>query len=270
MITRKQVSLYLDSIENPIGLVINLTILGLIFLSLGIFVAETYPIGRSLQFWLDKIDLGILIFFTIEYSLRFWCAEEKLKFIFSLFSLFDLLAILPLIVGIIDIRFLRIFRWFRLLRLIRFLDFKFFIFKVDTEDGVIVARILLTLFSIIFVYSGFIYQAEHSVNPTVFKNFLDALYFSIVTMTTVGFGDVTPVSEVGRALTVLMILTGILLIPWQVGDLVKQLLETTSQVEKYCSGCGRSVHDFDAVYCKICGTKLKTKAASDDIDANKN
>jgi voltage-gated potassium channel len=257
MQVRKTISRYIEDIDTPVGRAINLTILGSIFLSLAIFVAETYSIPRSLKIWLDNLDLAILILFTIEYLIRFWCADSKIKFVFSLFSLFDLMAIVPLLIGIMDIRFIRIFRWFRLLRLIRFLDFKIAIFKIETEDGVILARILLTLFSIIFVYSGFIYQAEHSVNPSVFKNFFDALYFAIVTMTTVGFGDVTPISESGRFLTVLMILTGILLIPWQVGEFVKQLLETTTQVNKACSGCGLSTHDFDAHFCKICGTKLE-------------
>lgn len=257
MSMRKTISHYLEDTETPIGIGINLFLLGLIFLSLAIFVVETYEISSYLQGWLDNIDVAILIIFTIEYLIRFWCAESKFKFVFSIFSIFDLIAIVPLLIGIMDVRFIRIFRWFRLLRLIRFLDFKVSIFKIEREDTVIFARILLTLFSIIFVYSGFIYQAEHPVNPTIFRNFFDALYFCIVTMTTVGFGDVTPVSESGRALTVLMILTGILLIPWQVGDLVKQLLETTTQVEKKCSGCGLSVHDFDANFCKNCGTKLE-------------
>jgi voltage-gated potassium channel len=257
MSMRKTISHYLEDIETPIGITINLFLLGLILLSLAIFVAETYAIPNYIQAWLDNIDLAILVIFTIEYLIRFWCAESKFKFIFSLFSIFDLISIVPLLIGIMDVRFIRIFRWFRLLRLIRFLDFKISIFKIEREDTVIFTRILLTLFSIIFVYSGFIYQAEHQVNPTIFRNFFDALYFCVVTMTTVGFGDVTPVSESGRALTVLMILTGILLIPWQVGELVKQLLETTTQVEKTCPGCCLSVHDFDANFCKICGAKLK-------------
>lgn len=142
------------------------------------------------------------------------------------------------------------------MRLIRFLEFKIAIFKITSEDGIIFARILFTLFTIIFVYSGLIYQVEHPVNPQVFETFLDAVYFSVVTMTTVGFGDVTPSSEVGRLLTVLMILTGIALIPWQLGDLIKQVVKTSNQVEAACQGCGLSIHDADAQYCKICGTKL--------------
>jgi voltage-gated potassium channel len=256
MLTKKKISHYLEDVETPIGITINLSILFLILLSLAIFVTDTYAIPRSLQIWLDYMDLAILIVFTIEYLIRFWCADSKIKFVFNIFSIFDVIAIVPLLVGIMDVRFIRIFRWFRLLRLIRFINFNISFFNLKTEDSVILARIILTIFSIIFVYSGFIYQAEHPVNPTIFRNFFDALYFSIVTMTTVGFGDVTPQSEGGRFLTVLMILTGVLLIPWQVGELVKQLLKTTNQVQKTCSGCGLAIHDFDANFCKICGTKL--------------
>ena len=88
---------------------------------------------------------------------------------------------------------------------------------------------------------------------------MDAFYFSIVTMTTVGFGDVTPISEIGRLLTVLMIFTGIALIPWQVGDLIKRLVKNTTQVEIVCAGCGLAFHDVDAGFCKRCGTKLAAR-----------
>jgi voltage-gated potassium channel len=75
-------------------------------------------------------------------------------------------------------------------------------------------------------------------------------------MTTVGFGDVAPISEAGRFLTILMILTGIALIPWQVGNLIKQLVKTADRVDTVCTGCGWPVHDADARFCKMCGTQL--------------
>jgi voltage-gated potassium channel len=254
---RQKVSFYLEDYESSTGLAINLTILGLILLSSAIFVAQTYSIPNWLKNWLDFLDVSISIVFAIEYLVRLWCAESKTKFVFSIFSLIDLLAIVPLLIGVADIRYIRIFRWFRILRVIRFFELQVFIFQIKTRDRIILVRIFLTLFSIIFVYSGLIYQIEHSVNPQAFTNFFDAIYFSIVTMTTVGFGDVIPLSEAGRFMTVLMILTGVFLIPWQLGDLVKQLVNTNERIEIICSNCGLSRHEPDALFCKRCGTKLK-------------
>jgi len=254
--TKQTLKFYLEDIETPIGKAINFILLFFILLSSAIFVTETYPIPEELFRILELIDDSILVCFAIEYLLRFWFADSKIKFIFNFFSLIDLLAILPIFPGFWELSFLRIIRWFRILKLIRFLKFKIYIFHIGTEDGAIFARILLTLFSIIFIFSGLIYQVEHPVNPESFRTFLDAVYFSVVTMTTVGFGDVIPFSEKGRLLTLLMILIGITLIPSQLADLIKQLLKTTNKTEKVCSNCGFAAHDIDAKFCKMCGTEL--------------
>jgi voltage-gated potassium channel len=258
LLTREKTEFYLKDLDTPVGKAINLTIAGLVLLSSGIFVAETYDIPDLFRLQLNIIDTAIFVIFAIEYTLRLWSAENKIKYLLSVYSIIDLMAILPFFLGEVDISFIRLLRWFRILRLIRFIDKKNLFSSISTEDGVIFARILFTLFAIIFVYSGLIYQVEHPVNPKGFATFLDALYFSIVTMTTVGFGDVTPISELGRWLTVLMILTGIGLIPWQVGDLIKRLVKTANQVETVCAGCGLAFHDADAGFCKRCGTKLGT------------
>jgi voltage-gated potassium channel len=255
-LNREKIAFYFKDLETPVGKAINLTIAGLVLLSSGIFVAETYDIPNYVKVQLDFVNTAILVIFAGEYMVRLWCTENKVQYVLSFYSLVDLIAILPFFLGVVDISFIRLLRWFRILRLIRFINKKF-LFGISTEDGVIFARILFTLFAIIFVYSGLIYQVEHPVNSDVFGTFLDALYFSIVTMTTVGFGDVTPSSELGRFLTVLMILTGIALIPWQVGDLIKQLIKANNHVETVCLSCGWYLHDLDANYCKKCGTQLR-------------
>lgn len=255
-ISRENTAFYFKDLQTPLGKVINLTIVFLVMLSSGIFVAETYQIPKSIDFVLNVIDVLILNIFAVEYLLRLWSAENRIQYIFSLYSIIDLIAILPFFMGAIDLGYIRLLRWFRILRLIRYVDRKFLFGHITTEDGTIFTRILFTLFAIVFVYSGLIYQVEHPVNPEVFTTFVDAMYFAIVTMTTVGFGDVTPVSEMGRLLTVLMILTGIALIPWQIGDLIKRIIKTANEVETICSGCGLDLHDEDAKFCKLCGTKL--------------
>jgi voltage-gated potassium channel len=252
---RERIALYLEDIDTPAGRCINLFITGLVLVSSAIFVADTYDIPKELKTQLRLVENAILLIFTIEYLLRLWCAEKRLKHLFSLFSIIDLLSILPFLLGAIDIGFLRIFRWFRILRLVRFIEGNTIFGYVSSEDSAILTRILFTIFSIIFVYSGLIYQVEHIGNPK-FKTFLDAIYFSVSTVTTAGFGDIVPVSQPGRFLTILMILTGVVLIPWQLGDLIKRFVKTSNQVQIACSGCGLAFHDSDAEFCKICGTSL--------------
>ncbi|MBD2247832.1 ion transporter [Nostoc sp. FACHB-888] len=259
LLSRQETEFYLKDLETPLGKAINLSLAAMVLISSGIFVAETYNIPDSVRFQLHLVDTAIVIIFAAEYSLRLWSAENKIKYIFSFYSIIDLMAILPFFLGMVDISFIRLLRWFRILRLIRFIDRKFFFASISTEDGMIFARILFTLFAIVFIYSGLIYQVEHPVNPQNYGTFLDAFYFSVVTMTTVGFGDVTPISELGRLLTVLMIFTGIALIPWQVGDLIKRVVKTTNQVETVCSGCALTFHDIDAGFCKRCGAKLASR-----------
>ena len=253
---REKIAFYLEDVETPIGLTTNLIILVLILASAGIFVVETYPINTEIQEVFKLIDLGILIIFAGEYLLRFWSSNNRRKFFFSIFSLIDLVAILPLFIGLMDIRFIRIFRWFRILRIIRFWKLESFLIGIKASDSIVFVRIFLTLFSLIFVYAGLIYQVEHAINPEGLENFFDAFYFVVVTMTTVGYGDVTPLSLPGRAMTLLMILTGVLFIPWQLGELIKQVIKTVNLVAIQCSNCNLSSHDPDAEFCKQCGTKL--------------
>jgi voltage-gated potassium channel len=253
---RQRVSFYLEDTQTPAAIAIDLSIMVLVLISLAIFVVDTYPIPDSWQQIIKSLNDGILVIFAIEYCLRFWSAANRKQFFFSLYSLIDLLTVLPFFVGLGNITFIRIFRWFRILRLLRFLQGDALFGRFSTADSIIFVRILFTLSAIVFVYAGLIYQAEHEVNSQAFDTFLDAFYFAVVTMTTVGFGDVTPISPAGRLLTVMMIFTGIALIPWQVGDLIRQLVKTSDRVQRPCPNCKTELHEADARYCRACGTPL--------------
>ena len=251
---RSTVTMALDDIDSPLGRVVNVAIALLVLVSSSIFIAETYPISVAIRHNLTLLNSLIFLLFSVEYGLRFWCADNKWRYSTSLYAIVDLVAILPFFLGLFDISYLLILRWFRILRLIRFMGGKTVLGYLSGEDRIILARIIFTLFTIVFVYSGLIYQVEHGANPNL-RTFLDALYFAVATMTTVGFGDITPISEAGRLLTILMIWTGIALIPWQIGDLIKRLSKSPSK-EVQCNQCGTSFHNDDARFCRVCGTSL--------------
>ncbi|MGF1516712.1 MAG: ion transporter [Nodosilinea sp.] len=255
---RDRLRSYLDNTDTLAGRVINGVIVLLIFLSAVIFVVKTYPISPVLDTWLNALDWLIVVAFTLEYGLRLWVAQRPWRYAFSLYGLIDLVALLPSWIGIFDIRFLRFFRSLRILRLVRIFDDRRWFGQVTSTDSLILIRILLTLGTIIFIYSGLIFQVEHPNNPEAFATFLDALYFAVVTMTTVGYGDVTPISEAGRGLTVMMILTGIALIPTQISSLIRQLNRVSHHQNQPCPGCGLAFHDGDAQFCKRCGTLLES------------
>jgi voltage-gated potassium channel len=258
----QKINFYLDDLATPIGKLINIAIAILVLASAISFVAQTYEISEITRHRLNLLDDIILGVFVFEYFLRLICAEQKLKHLFSLYAIIDLVAILPFFLGAIDVTFIRLLRWFRILRLIRLVESRT-LFAHKTEDIAILFRILFTLLAIVFVFSGLVYQIEHPSNPK-FHTFLDAFYFSIFTMTTVGYSDVMPKSDAGKLTTVIMVLTGIALIPVQLGELFKRLVQTANQSdrendvmkESICSGCELSLHDMDAEFCKVCGTKL--------------
>ena len=253
---REQVRRAFDNPDTRLGFGINGAIALLILSSAALFAIQTYNLPETVRLTLQFADHIILAIFTLEYCLRLWAAEKPLRFVFSPYGLIDLVAILPFLLGFIDTRSLRLIRWLRILRLARFFENKIWFNRISGTEGLILARIIFTLSSIIFIYSGAIYQAEHETNGDRFATFLDAVYFAVVTMTTVGFGDITPATEAGRGLTIAMILTGIALIPTQVGNFIQQFTKVQNSVRITCERCGLIGHEKDAQFCRQCGTEL--------------
>lgn len=258
---RANMTTALDDMSVTVGRLVNGAIALLVLLSSIIFIAETYTIPDGIRHQLTILNGVILCIFAIEYLLRFWCADNKWDYLKSLYSIVDLIAILPFFLGVLDISYLLVLRWLRILKLLRSMRGNTILGYLSSEDSVILARILFTLFTIVFVYSGLIYQVEQPINPNL-RTFLDAMYFAVATMTTVGFGDITPISEGGRLLTILMIWTGIGLIPWQIGDLIKRLFQSPGKIDNPCPNCRTRLHDQDAVFCRVCGTELPSLTSS--------
>jgi len=234
-------------------------------------LTTTLPSGAELD--LTPVVMGtesaIVIVFGVELLLRWWSEGLRPRYLFNRLTLVDILSVAPVFLGV-DYSILSVLRVARVLRLFRLLQ------KEDFDRVVIlfagldpatevpdywqkVAQVVLTVFCIIWITAELIYEVEYKANPTQFTNFFDALYFSVTTLTTVGFGDIVPVTAAGRATVSASILTGVLLIPTQLSQLASTLVRAVEKplmLEEQCAGCGLAEHDADALFCKRCGASL--------------
>lgn len=186
----------------------------IILISLFTFGYETFPDNsEETKAILKKVDIVTVIIFSIEYLLRLYVSNKKLKYVFSFFGIIDLIAILPFYLGVVvdlrSLRTLRIFRVFRTLKLIRFnkaLNRFDIAFQLVKEE--LVLFVVLT-FILIFLSATGIYFFEHDEQPEIFSSIFDSLWWAIVTLTTVGYGDVYPVTIGGKVFTFFVLIIGI-------------------------------------------------------------
>jgi voltage-gated potassium channel len=192
----------------------------LIFVSIFTFSAETTPdLKPQTRNILDSIELFCVIVFSIEYVLRIYVADKKFKFIFSFFGIIDLLAILPFYLAFgVDLRSIRAFRFVRLFRLFKLVRYNRAIKHFARAISIAKEEILLFFFiTMILIYLSAvgIYYFEHEANPKHFSSIFDSLWWAIITLTTVGYGDAYPITTGGRIFTffILMIGLGVIAIP---------------------------------------------------------
>ena len=214
-----------------------------------------------------KLEIAVVGIFILEYLLRLYGAPHRWSHVKDIYSIIDLVAIMPTLIlmalpatfFIHDIRFIqtiRVLTVFRIFRFLRFISQNHLLFGMISQGMINVARLVVSIIIIFFVYSGLFYFVESPINPKV-QNFGDAFYFTVVAVSTVGFGDIVPVTQAGRLVTVAMIISGIIIIPFQAARIFRAWL-TTGREKKVliCPGCGLDRHDTDAKHCKNCGEAL--------------
>lgn len=260
---RHTLQFYLIDCRTPLGRLIDFVIIALNVAICLVTVVETFRISDAARELLWKFEIIVVSFFILEYVSRIYAAPNRWKQVRDIYSIIDLIAILPTLpllvlplFGIdLDLGFIQMIRGFRIFRIFRFLRFTAdpdFFFGRITVQLLKVIRLVFTIVMIFFISAGLFYQVEHEVNPKV-QNFGDAFYFTVVALTTVGFGDITPQSQGGKWVTVLMIISGIILIPWQAARIVKEWIYLAQKVDVVCPSCGLRYHDKDASHCKSCG-----------------
>lgn len=214
------------------------------------FVIATSFFERSTVIGVIDIIFGVVI--LTDFGIRIVIESDRRHFFLRPATWADLISILSFLAPIAGegFGFLRILRTLRLLHTYQLLarlrqDFRYF----RAHEEVIVAAINLLVF--LFIMTGLIYATQHDHNPHI-TNYADALYFTVTTLTTTGFGDITLQGTAGRLLSVAVMIFGVTLFLR-----LAQVMFRPTKVRQPCEQCGLVLHDADAVHCKHCGATVK-------------
>lgn len=217
---RKKMKKIVEENDTKIGRYFDIFIQFLIFLSLISFTIETLPDLDTRTIYILKIlEIITVIVFSLEYLLRIWVSERRLRFIFSFYGLIDLFAILPFYLATsVDLRSIRIFRVFRMFRTLKLLRYSKAI-KLFRQVFIDIKEELLVFFlaSVIVLYVSAvgIYYFENAAQPEAFKSVFHSLWWAVATLTTVGYGDIFPITVGGKIFTyfILMVGLGVIAVP---------------------------------------------------------
>jgi len=236
----------------------------IVFSVLAVMLESMPEIEKEYGHQLFIIEWVITICFCIEYALRIWIVRHKFKYIFSFYGIIDLLAILPSFLsiflvgaqGLITIRALRLLRVFRLFKLTRYTtESNTLIRALKASREKISVFLFAVLISVIFI-GTLMYLVEGSDQG--FTSIPKSIYWAIVTLTTVGYGDIAPGTALGQFIASLVMIMGygIIAVPTGIvtAELTREKLRKPSV--KKCSECHHAVHSSDARYCHTCGHKL--------------
>jgi len=224
----------IEETDTRTGRAFDLFIQALIVVSLVSFSVETLPNLRpETRQFLRYIEIGCIAIFTIEYILRLIVADRKLGFIFSFFGLIDLAAILPFYLATgLDLRAVRALRMLRLIRIFKLVRYSRAIRRF--HRAFLIAREELILFFcvtaiLLYLSAVGIYYFENAAQPDTFASVFDGLWWAVATLTTVGYGDVYPVTVGGRIFTFLILMMGLGVVAVPTGLIATALAQTRDE-----------------------------------------
>ena len=250
--------------DTPVGKWFDVVLLCLISLSVLAVVLESVPqIGERFGTELIVIEWFFTILFTVEYILRLICVRRRLAYATSFFGVVDLLSVIPTYLSLFfpggrafsvvrALRLLRIFRIFKIARYVRELDTLILAIRRTREK---IAVFLFSILSIVLIMGTVMYVIEGPEHG--FDSIPRAVYWAIVTVTTVGYGDVAPETAIGRAVAALAMVLGYCLIIIPTGIFSAELVQSGYGITtRVCRECSREGHDENAIHCKFCGEHL--------------
>ena len=262
---RERLRIIIFQSDTPAGKAFDVALLWCIVASILVVVVESMQgIPPTLKQVFTVLEYIFTFFFTLEYLCRLYCSDKPREYALSFFGIIDLLSTLPLYIGWIfgPVRYLMIVRTFRLIRVFRV--FKLFSFL---KEGDLLMRSLVIsapkvavffLFMVIMVISmgTLMYIVEGDMPDTPFVDIPTSIYWAVVTMTTVGYGDIAPSTLIGRILSAIVMLMGYTIMAVPTGIVSAQMVHDHKprRKTKYCPECGSPVPS-DAHFCPFCGLK---------------
>lgn len=253
--------------DTRAGRMFDLALLFFILLSLALVMLQSMKqvsavYGRQL-FTLEWI---VTILFTVEYALRIMAVKKPLKYMTSFYGIIDLLAILPTYLSILfpgshyllAIRALRLMRVFRILRLSQFVREGTIIVLAMKASARRIGIFLSFVLLLSVILGAMVYVAESGANDK-FSSIPQSIYWAIVTITTVGYGDISPITPIGKLIASFIMLLGYAIIAVPTGIVTVELSKSARKEEsntQACPSCSAYGHDPDAKFCKYCGHHL--------------
>ncbi len=266
--TRKKLHDIIFEADTPAGKWFDILLLIAILLSVVVVMLDSVDslnIKYGVVFY--YIEWLLTLLFTIEYVLRIIAVKKPSSYIFSFYGIIDFLAILPTYLSLfitgshylIVIRILRLLRVFRVLKLMRYVGAANNLrIALKQSQGRIIVFFEVVMVLVVIIGS-MMYLIEGPENG--FTSIPKAIYWAIVTVTTVGYGDIAPQTVPGQTLASLLMITGYAIIAVPTGIITVEMGKMEKQKKissntQVCRNCGYDQHDDDAIYCKICGEKL--------------
>lgn len=251
--------------ETLPGKSFDLILIFLIIISSLVVVFESVKsINQNYYNILKIFEWIVTIIFTVEYFLRIIIVRKPIKYIVSFLGIIDLLSFLPTYLSLIIpgshilliVRLLRLVRIFRILKLTNYVSQAKYISDALKSSKSKIIVFLFTVTILVVIIGTLIYAIEGEENG--FNDIPTGIYWAVVTLTTVGYGDISPQTELGRALAVLVMILGYSIIAVPTGIVTaeishKKISKISNQV---CPECNKEGHDFNAKFCKYCGAKL--------------
>lgn len=213
---------------------------------------------------LTGVEWFFTVLFSVEYILRLSCIGKPLRYATSFFGIVDLLAVLPTYISLLlpgaqyflVIRVLRLLRVFRVLKLVQFLHEANLLLAAMRASGRKITIFLLTILTLMIIFGSLMYVIEGEANG--FTSIPRSVYWAIVTMTTVGYGDIAPRTSMGQGIAAIVMIIGFSIIAVPTGIITAEIGRERAHVvsTQACPQCGAEGHDVGAKYCKNCGASL--------------